>query len=221
MFKSLNLDKIRTYARVLADKRGTDFLNDDEINSLIEDSFDMLFLKLVQRNEAYYLKESEDMRTTNKNEIIFPDDLYKLRMVKRQDGFSHPVKEVTLQEVANLDSSYWDAYWNIPTAYGYVMFPDKIKLYPTESVSGMTFRLYYARDPLSIENESMQKGWEKFLSHKVAYKMGVIEENPRPALGDLAKEWEEEIKNFSSSRNTGIRTVTDLESTVSGERWYY
>ena len=221
MFKSLNIEKIRNSARLLADKRGSNFVNDSEIDSLIQDSFDMLFLKLIQHNESYYLKESEDMQTTNQNELVFPDDLYKLRMVKRQDGFSHPVKEVTLQEVANLDSSYWDSYWNIPTAYGYVMFPDRLKLYPTQSVAGMTFRIFYARDPLSINNESMQIGWEKFLSYKTAYKIGVIEENPRVSLGDLAKEWEEEIKTFSAQRNTGIRTVTDLESNAVGERWYY
>ena len=220
MFKSLDLPTIITKTRLLADKRGSNFVNDAEVESLVKDSFDMLFLNLIQANESYYLKETEPAYPTNKNELMFPDDLYKVRMLKRQDGFSHAVKEVTLQEVASLDSSYWNARWNIPTAYGYVMFPDRIRIYPTEGVSGMLFKLFYARDPMSIANETMQKGWENYLSYKTAYTIGVIEENPRTSLGDLAKQWENKIMKFASERNTGIKTVTDLEQGFGAENWY-
>ena len=221
MFKSLDIPKIRDKVRLLSDKRNSDFMNDNEIDSLIDDTFQLLYLKLVQANENYYLIESEDMNPVNKNEIPLPDDLYKLRMVKREDGFSHAVKEVTLQEVSSLDSSYWDSYWQIPTAYGYVLFSDKIKIYPTNSVSGMTFKLFYARDPMATQNEKMQVGWENFLSYKTAYLIGVTEENPRADLADTALEWQNEIKKFASERNTGIRTVTDLEQGWSDESFTF
>ena len=211
MFKSLDVPKIVKYIRLLSDKRDSDFATDEEITSLAEDQFNLLFMKLVETKAGYYMKESTQLQPIN-GQILFPDDLYKLKVVQRQDGFNHAVREINIEEASLLDSVYFDTTLSIPTAYGYVLFSDHIKLYPLESTKGMNFKLTYARDPLSIENEKMQKGWENFIKYKTAYIIGVIEENPRQALGDLALEWQQNIEKYSSERNQGLKVISDLES---------
>ena len=60
----------------------------------------------------------------------------------------------------------------------------------------------------------MQKTWQKYIEYKTAYTITTtLEQNPNMALADLARELEMKIKNIASRRNTGLRTIQNLETT--------
>ena len=242
MFVSLDIPAMTAKVRLLADKRDSEFVSDTEILDLMEDSFELLYNKLVDLNEGYYLQQV-DVRAGANSEIIFPDGrgnlslkdgspapaLYKLTLLEKVDGDkTTPIFEKTLQEVSQVSSSIVYDYIS-PIPFGYVLFNDRLRLYPLESAQGLMFRLSYSRDPLiendpksetnpvakdrtlKRENTMMQRTWEKYISYKTAYTIGVIEENPKQALGDLALELENKITGFASQRNRGVRVVQDLE----------
>ena len=200
--------------RQLADKRGSQYLNDPEITALIKDTFDLLFMELVEANEGYFVKETDPITPINDNQLPLPDDLYKIRLVKNTTC-DRVIDEKTLREVQGLDSNFY-AYYGTNTNYGYVLFSNHIRVFPKDSTRGSKFQIVYARDPLSLANETLQKGWEKFLIYKVAYTIGAIEDNPKVALADLAKQWEEKIKEFAAERDSSPKQVVDLER----HTWY-
>ena len=219
MFASLSVSALITRARTLSDKRGSQFMNDTEIEALIQDSFDMLFMELVEAREGYFTTQTEPAIPTNKNQIAFPADLYKVRLVEKAEGdnCNYPLRERTLREVSGVTGAYFDySSYSSTIPFGYVIFNNHLKLYPADGVAGTKFRLTYARDPLAVGNEKLQKGWEKYLAYKTAYTMTCIEDNPRVSLGDLAKEWQDKIKDWASQRDTGPRTVTDLDGRHGG-----
>lgn len=211
MFASLDVPKMLKRTRFLSDKRNSGFASDDEIEEQLQDAFDMLYLELVEQNEGYFLEQT-DILPTNQNEIVFPHDFYKLRLLEKVTGNSRfPIYEKTLAEVSRVSNPI--VYeWVSPVPYGFVMFQDRLKIFPIESAAGQKYRLSYIKDPMSFsEGALLQKTWEKALIYKAAYSLTVIEQNPNMALADLAKEWQDKIRDFASERNTGVRVVQDLE----------
>ena len=210
MFASLNLPKLINKVRLLSDKRGSQFVTDQEITDLLGDSFDLLYLKLIDLNEGYYTKQTEELSPTNGNELQLPLDMYKLRLVKNV-SCDRVLPEKTLREVEGINGNWYD-WLSVSSQYGYVLFPNHIRIYPKESAGGSKYQLTYARDTLDIESESIQKGWEKYLSYKTAYTVTAIEDNPRVSLLDLAKEWQDKVIEFAAVRDSSPKTVVDVES---------
>ena len=210
MFQALNLPELIEKTRNLADIRDSSFQSDSEIQDLLEDSFDLLFNKLVKLNENYYLKETEVTAQAG-GDIPLPDDLYKIRLLtKKENGI--PIYEKSLAELTQDDNPVLTDYiYSSPEFTGYCFFPSKIRVFPRESSQGVKFDLYYVRDPLSIQNENLQKSWERYLAYKTAYIITTLQQNPNHSLGDLAKEQQRAIEIFAKARNTGIRKIRDLE----------
>ena len=210
MFASLNLTTLTNKVRLLSDKRASNFVNDEEIQGLLADSFDMLFMKIADLDENYFLKTSDILDAQN-GEIALPQDLYQLRLLERVSGdYSFPIYQKTLAEVSGISNPYWN-YSGEAVPYGFVLFSDKLKIYPLDSAQGYRFRLSYTRDPMALGDEKLQKGWEKALSYKVAYSVTVIQQDPNANLADLAKQWEDLVVKFASNRNKGPRVIADLE----------
>ena len=210
MFVSLNIPTMTAKVRLLSDQRNSNFTTDEEIKSLMQDVFEQLFNELTLLNEGYFLKQA-DIKPTNKNEIVFPNDLYKVQLLERIDGdVTYPIYEKTLQEVSGVSAPLIYGYI-APNPYGYILFQDRLKLYPEDSVEGLNFRLSYSRDPLTVETDKIQKTWEKYISYKTAYIITTIQDNPRASLADLAMEYQNNIKEYASERNRGVRTIQDLE----------
>ena len=212
MFASLNVPELITKVRLLSDKRGSNFVNDAEITSLLEDSFNMLFMELVRQDEGYYLKQSEPITPQDDN-IAFPNDLFKIKLLERLSGsYTYPVYQKTLAEVSGVDSPYFDYSYDLPVPFGYVVFADKLQLYPKGvGDGGFKYRLSYFRDPMTIQNDVLELAWTRYLTYKTAYTVSVIADNPRTMLADLALEWQNNIKAFASNRTTGPRVIADLE----------
>ena len=221
MFVNLDIPAMTTKARLLSDKRGSDFVNDKEVQSLLQDSFDTLFNELVETQENYFLKDSGILKTTPTaedanivNEIVLPSDLYKIRMVERVEGQnSYPVYEKTLHEVSTFykDNSSWFYGPENIRNIAYVLFSDRIKLYPEHSVGGDEFKIFYVRDPKTITEEKMQNSWERYIEYKTAYKITVIEQNQNESLLAEASKLASQIKVIASQRSTGPRTVQELD----------
>ena len=213
MFTSLSTSNLISKVRLLADIRGSNFVNDAEILTILTDTFQSLYNQILMANQGYFLKETESMSPVNSNLIMFPTDFYKLRMVERTDC-EYPVYEKTLYEVSGLDDPY---YYTKEGFVAYVLFPDHIKLYPKDTVSNMTFKLYYARDPLSVTDDKMQVSWEKYMEYKTAYIITVMQDNPRTALLNEALGLITHIKMLASERQTGPKTITDLDGRYPGD----
>ena len=88
MFVNLNVPNLITKVRLLSDKRGSDFANDTEITGLLQDTFDQLHAELVEANEGYFTGQTSPAEPTNGNELIFPADLYKVRLVEKWESDS-------------------------------------------------------------------------------------------------------------------------------------
>ena len=212
MFASLDVPALTQKVRLLSDTRGSTYVTDQEIADLLSDSFDILHNSLIESDQGYFMRETDNLSPTNGNELVFPPDLYKIRSVLKVSGaFYYPIYQKSLSEVVHIDSPIISAFTG-PVVSGYVLFPDRIKLYPKDSVSGLQFRLVYSTDPLPLAGGSMQRSWEKYLSYKTAYTISVLQQNPNTQLADLALEWREAIKQSASNRNTGTRVVKDLET---------
>ena len=214
MFASLNVPKLTSKVRLLSDKRGSMFVNDAEISSLMQDAFDMLHAELVEAHEGYFTAQTEPAEPTNKNEIVFPDDFYKVRLVEEyeSDSCHYPLSEKALREVSGIEGNYFDySTYSSSHPYGYVIFSDRIRLYPKDSVGGQRYRLTYAKDVLDVANASLQRGWENHLTYKTAYVITCLEDNPRQALGDLAMEWQQKIMKWASERDSSPKTIVDSD----------
>ena len=219
MFASLQIPALISKVRLLSDKRGSNFVNDDEITTLLQDAFDMLHAELVEAHEGYFTAQTEPATPTNKNEIVYPDDLYKVRLVEKfeSDTCHYPLSEKALREVSGISGAYYDySTYSSSLPYGYVLFSDRLRLYPADGVSGQRFRLTYAKDVLGVANASLQKGWENHLTYKTAYVITCLEDNPRATLGDLAKEWQEKIIAWASERDSSPKTIVDLDGRQGG-----
>ena len=108
MFQSLDISVMSDKVRLLSDKRGSAFVDDGEIQNLMEDSFELLFNMLVETNENYFLK-SEDVTADANDQIYFPDDFYKIKLLERRSGtHSYPIYQKSIQEVSGIDSPYYD-----------------------------------------------------------------------------------------------------------------
>ena len=214
MFTSLDIPKLVEKTRLLSDKRGSDFMNDDEITSLLQDTFEQIHAELVEANEGFFIAQTEPAPPVNKNEIVLPNDLYKIRLVEKyeSDTCFYPIRQKSLRELSGISGSYFDySSYSSSVPAGYAIFSDRIRLYPKDSVSGQKFRITYAKDALDISNASLQKSWEKFLSYKTAYLITTIEDNPRQSLGDIALEWQKNIIKWASQRDTSPKTIVDLD----------
>ena len=215
MFKALNIPALTEKARLLSNTKGSTFVTDDEVKSLLQDAFDQLFNHLVKTQQNYYLKESPAIIPVNKSEIMFPDDMYKLRSVQRVE-LSLPIYEKTLNEVAHWNNTGFN--WSYYTHHhysqyvGFVMFPDRLKIYPESAAEGERFKLFYVRDPKTVESETMQDSWERYLGYKTAFLITIIEDNPRASLREEANTVADEIKELASQRDTGPKTITELDT---------
>ena len=212
MFVSLNIPKMTQRVRQLSDIRGSQFQTDAEIQDLLEDSFDQLYMSIAELDENYFLKQAENQVATD-DVIVFPSDFYKIKLLERGNGgdYYHPIYQKTLAELSGIESPYFDWSYSEAVPYGFALFPDHLKLYPSGSGDGYKFRLSYIRDPMAISSASLQKSWEKALIYKTAYTITAIQDNPRVSLGDLAKEYQDNIMNWASNRNRGPRVIQDLE----------
>ena len=126
MFKALDVPKLVKKVRVLADLRASMFLNDAEITDLLQDAFTFLHAELVEAHEGYFTAQTEPAEPTNKNELVFPNDLYKVRLVEKyeSDSCSYPLSEKTLREVTGVSGLYYDYAYSEPIPYGYVIFTE-------------------------------------------------------------------------------------------------
>ena len=110
MFASLDIPALISKTRLLSDKRGSTFVTDAEVTNLLQDAFDMLHAELVEAHEGYFTAQTEPAEPTNKNELVFPADLYKVRLVEKyeSDSCSYPLRERTLREVSGISGAYVD-----------------------------------------------------------------------------------------------------------------
>ena len=212
MLELLDVDRLIARVRSLSDIKASGFNTDAEIRELLKESLDELVCSLVERNEGYFLKRTEDLTPTNKNQIMYPADLYKVRLLEQSFGGDHyePVPLKTLAELSGISSyTLFYGYYG-PRVYGYSNFEDHVKVWPEDGVSGLKFRLNYTRSPLALTTEKLQSSWQNYLSYQVAYLITTIEHDPNMGLKDMADKWRNMIQNWASQRDSSPKVIAEI-----------
>ena len=218
MVELLNVPTLVARVRSLSDLNESQFKTDVEITDLIKDAFDELACGLVERNEGYYLKRTELLEPTNKNQIMYPADLYKVKLLEQSFGGDHfeLIPQKTLAELSGISSfTLYYGYYG-PRAFGYTNFEDHIKVWPEDSVSGLKFRLSYTRSPMALTGERLQSSWGHYLAYKAAYIITSIENDPNTALKDEAETWRMRIQNWASQRDSSPKVIAEIAGDYQG-----
>ena len=211
MLTQINFPELIGKVRSRADLVDSQFQTDDEIKDIIEDSFSELYNEILRLKAGFFLKEVDDLQPVEKNKIIFPDDLYKIRLLEQKYSENHyrPIKRRTLEEVSGISGVYFDSNELIyPTVYGYVNFDDHLRIYPQESAESYRFRLSYGRD-IDLETHPMREEIFRYLKYQSAYICSVVAQNPNDRLLQIASSWRNGILKWFSERDRTKRGIQD------------
>jgi len=192
MARTVSLQSIADKARLYADMRGTGFINDTEILSLINDAYCELYYRIVGATENYYVSTSTIDISPGTDTYDLPADFYKLigADFKVNEGayitlnpFTEGMRNISLTANSNL---------------------------PTGQV-----RLRYVPAPTQFTSLSQTfdgvAGWERMVAMGVAIDMLNAEEtDPRP----LQAKYDEAVQrviNDAAPRDLGMpATVVDV-----------
>ena len=211
MLLQIDIPSATARIRKLANLRSSRFLEDEEIFPEIESSALELYNSIGNLRTGYFLEEIDDLEVTNKNEIILPQNFYKLRLLEQKFDYDlyRPLMRKGLEEVSGVSGQYFHEQW--PSVYGYVLYADRIKLYPEDTVSGFKFRLKYFRD-LNLVDDNIRTEMIEYIVYNTAYICSVIEQNPNDRLLDIANKFRNGIMDWFSDRDQSPKIIKDTES---------
>ena len=211
MLRQVDFPNLIKGIKTLADRRESNFLNDDEIKEIINETFLELYNDILNLRTGYFLKTVDDVTVSNGNEVHFPVDFYKVVLLEQKFGPDHyiPLSEKTLEEVSQVSNTYFSGYFN--SVYGYVLYDDHLKLFPEEGVEGFKFRLNYGRD-LNLDSDLIRNEFIKYLKYQVAYIYSAITQNPNAGLLQIAQSWRNGIIKWASMRDFSPKQIKDFES---------
>ena len=192
MARSVTLQQIADRARVYADMRDTQFINDTEILALINDAYPELYDELIGASENYFVSEATTTIVTSTDTYALPATFYKLIGVDFRAGSGayitlHPYNEAdrnaTLTTNTNLPAgSFRIRYVPAPTVFTAL----------SESFDGIS-------------------GWDRLVSLIVAIDMLDAEESDSSALRAKYARMLQRTQEMAAPRDQGFpATVVDV-----------
>ena len=201
--------------RLRADIRESQFINDEELQDLMEDSFNTIYNEVLQLRTGLFIGQVDNITPVDGNRINLPPDFYKVKLLEQQyvgSGRNIAIKQLNLAEASQLSGVH---FWgNVPSAAGYVLFDDHLLLYPEDSVAGLRFKLSYGRDIL-LNMGQMRDEIKFFLYWNTAYLHSIIAQNPQPQLQGMAMMKLQQVKEWLSDRDQSPKTIKDTAGAFS------
>ena len=208
--EKLNIPDIIAKARVRADLRDSNFLNDDEFKTLVQEAFEELYSDILDLKSGLYLTQIDELTPADNGRITLPEDFFKIRLLEQQYASGYiPLRQKSLAEASRLSGEFFH-YYGGAVASGYVLFDKYIGIYPEQAAQSLKYRLSYGKSP-DFENDQVRKPFSNYLVYQTAYIASVIEQNPNPGLLDLADKWRSSIINWVSVRDASPKVIKDTE----------
>lgn len=211
----ITLSDLRLRSRQKADRENSNFVEDDELNYMINGSIAELHDLLVMANHADYAVSEYDFTTTaNTSEYVLPADFYKLKGVDAQPTTGHWISLRPFN--FNERNRTLDAAWgvlNVP-AVRYRLLGNNVKFSPTPDAN-INMKLWYTPKATVLVDDTDEfddlNGFSEYVIVDVAIKYLLKEEGDVSALMQQKEMLKRRIEVMANNRDEGHpQTVSDI-----------
>ena len=208
--------------RQRCNKENSQFYTDQEMISMISQSYKQLYDKIVQAYGDDYYVQTPYTYTTGANQQLYPlpADFYKLMLVEVALNPQDPNSYITLKQFNFRQKNLFN-YPNIYTLYGatnlrYRLSGNNLMLVP-QTQQNQTIRIWYIPRPSQLINYTDLvdgiSGWEEYIIADVCIKMLGKEESDVSIFTMYIESQNRRLDEISKNRNVGeAQTVTDSKS---------
>lgn len=202
--------EIRNRIRQRTNKERSQFVTDTEINGLIEEAYAVMYNKLVNTNENYFISKSTVALVAGTEDYDLPADFFKLRGVDiARNGFLYPMNQVAWDDRNKYRVT--SSYQSTPTDY--MFYGNKIRILPIPN-AGYTASIYYIPAPpvyvSDITTIDGVAGFEKYIVYSVSAMIRAKEEKSTQDFENKAAVALQDMINAIAPRDfENAVTITD------------
>jgi len=213
---------VQLECRQRADKINSGFYTNQEMTSMISQSYKRLYDKIVTAYGDDYYVQVPYAWTTGPNQQLYPlpTDFYKCLLVETALNPTDPNSFVTLKQFNFRQKNLYN-YPNQYTMYGitnlrYRLNGNNLMLVP-QTQGGQTIRMWYVPRPSQLINQTDLidgiSGWEEYIVCDVCIKMLGKEESDVSIFESYIMAEDKRLDEMSKNRNLGEpMTVTDSKT---------
>ena len=212
----ITLSDLRLRARQKADRENSNFVEDEELNFMINQSIAELHDILVMANAAdYAIEEYEFTTTTDTSEYALPDDFYKLKGVDAKvtdAGNWLSLRPFNFNERNRTLDAAWGIL-NVP-AVRYRLLGTNVKFSPTPDAN-VTMKLWYTPKATVLVDDADTlddiNGFSEYVIVDAAIKYLMKEESDVSGLMQQKEALKRRIEVMANNRDEGhAQTVSDI-----------
>jgi hypothetical protein len=226
---SVTLLQLRTDARLYADQRpggSSTFINDTELNRLINLKAKELFDKLVDaRGAAYFATEATIAIVAGTSRYDLPANFFELASVTlewdtRYHELMFPIGSTRMRVTMETPFSIWSRYHK----KAYQLRASQLEFLPTPTTD-VTCRIQYVPvyTDMSADGDTFDgiNGWEKMAAIGVAMEMREIEKRPSSTLAAMYAEQLARIEELKTERDAEApKQIVDVTKLSARLGWY-
>lgn len=211
MARSYTWLEIRNRIRQRTNKERSQFVTDSEINGLIEEAYAVMYAKLVNTNENYFISSSVVTLVAGTQDYDLPTDFFKLKGIDiSRNGFLYPMNLIP-----------WESRnkYQITTSYqgtpvDYMFYGNKIRVVPMPN-AGSSMTMYYVPCPPVYINDATTidgiAGFEKYIIYAVSSVIRAKEEKSTQDFDNKAMMALQDMINAITPRDfENAISVTDI-----------
>lgn len=164
MARTFLWSEIRTRIRQKVNKEQSQFVTNSEIDSLIEEAYSVMYNRLVNTNENYFISSTTLTLVAGTSIYSLPSDFLKLKGVDlNRNGLLYQLNQVPWEQ-RNKYQVISVAYQSIPTEY--MFYNNSLRFVPVPN-GGYTVTVYYIPAPPKYISDSTTidgvAGFEKYI----------------------------------------------------------
>lgn len=208
--------------RQRTNKENSTFYTDQEMNSMVSQSYKSFYDKLVTAYGDDYFVQVPFTWTTGKNQQLYPlpTDFYKQLLVEVALNPQDPNSYITLRMFNLINKNLWN-YPNQYTMYGVSNLRWRINgnnlMIVPQTQGNQTIRMWYVPRPSQLINATDLvdgvSGWEEYIVCDVCVKMLGKEESSTQLFLTQLVAMDERLDEMASNRSLGEpQTVSDSKS---------
>jgi hypothetical protein len=202
MARTYQWSEIRTRIRQKVNKEQSQFVTNSEIDSLIEESYSVMYNKLVNTNENYFISSTTLALVAGTSTYALPTDFLKLKGVDlNRNGLLYQLNQVPWEQ-RNKYQVISVTYQSIPTEY--MFYNNSLRFVPVPN-GGYTVTVYYIPAPIKYVSDSTTidgvSGFEKYIVNYCAACIRDKEEKDGSAFMLKAEKALQDMVNAVSPRD--------------------
>lgn len=211
MARSFTWAEIRNRIRMRTNKEKSQFVTDSEINGLIEESLAVMYNKLVNTNENYFISSTTLTLVAGTEDYNLPSDFFKLKGVDiSRNGFKYPMNQVPWEKRSKYQVT--TSYQSTPIDY--MFYGNKLRFLPVPNAGFSVILYYIPAAPVYVDDSTIidgVSGFEKYIVYAVSSVIRAKEEKRTQEFDDKAQMALQDLVNAVSPRDfENAVTVTDV-----------